>query len=89
MKRFLTIGVFFFAAAAMGFGLNLLAVSNASAGACDLGDLQTYCNYEDETCSNPLFPIGVYICGTNTVWGTPCACEFSSCSRLCFEIVGP
>jgi len=83
MKRFLVFGVFFVAAAAVGFGLNLLAVSTASATGCDTGTTQ-YVEVCDDVahCSAPL-PHGIYICGTEYPGGDPCKCEFSFCTMLC------
>jgi len=88
MKRIMVFGVFFFAAAAMGFGLNLLAASNASANQCDMNDTQ-YVQVCDDTvnCTNPLFPHSLFRCGTEDPGTDPCCCEFSGCTFLCEHFI--
>jgi len=80
MKRIMVFGVFFFAAAALGFGLNLLAVSNALAIPCDHTQVILKIVCDDALCVDPLAPDGVYACGRLEALGTPCQCEFESCT---------
>jgi len=87
MKRLMVLGVFFCAAAAMGFGLNLLTASTAAADICDSYDLQYYWDCEDAACTDPALPVGAYICGTRWPSGYPCECEFIACQLKCPQII--
>jgi len=84
MKRPILLSGTFFLALAFGVIL-MIGASDIAATSCDPDDYQTKCIEDYYQCNAPN-NIGIFLCGTQYPGGAPCLCEFSGCSRFCFDI---